>query len=148
MWAFGIGRRNANPCCWKFIPNPQLEGIWLLADASCMINGVSFILQSLIGLLCGCCVWPPYEVTAGEWDSFMLQQVITELWFSIALYPEQFCSGLILAGNGTIGEWMTLDPEHRTKSNLTLKDSFVLFWEEHPLFYKGSNKFFKPSHWR
>ena len=29
------------------------------------------------------------------------------------------CSGLILAGYGTIGEWMTLDPENSVTQNLT-----------------------------
>lgn len=111
MWAFGIGRRNVNPCCGRFIPNPQLAGTWPLgADANCIIN-VSFILQSLIGLLCICVAWPPYDVTAGDWGSFTLQQLIAEFWFSIGLYPEQFCSGLILGGYGTRGECITLDPD-------------------------------------
>lgn len=111
MWAFGIGRRNVNPCCGIFIPNPQLAGTWPLgADANCMMNDVSFILQSLICLLCKCGTWPPYDVTAGDCGSFTLQQVIAELWFSIGLYPEQFCSGLILGGYGTMGEWITLEP--------------------------------------
>lgn len=117
MWAFGIGRRNVNPCCGRFIPNPQLAGPWPLGvDANCIMN-VSFILQSLIGLLCMCDGWPPYDVTAGDWGSFTLQQLIAELWFSIGLYPEQFCSGLILGGYGTIGEWITLDPDVKINSN-------------------------------
>lgn len=116
MWAFGIGRRNVNPCCGRFIPNPQLAGTWPLgADANCIINDVSFILQSLIGLLCNCDAWPPYDVTTGDWGSFTLQQLIAELWFSSGLYPEQFCSGLILGGYGTIGEWITLDPDIKFK---------------------------------
>ena len=117
MWAFGIGRRNVNPCCGRFIPpNPQLAGTWPLgADANCIIN-VSFMLQSLIGRWCICDAWPPYDVTAGDWGSFTLQQLIAELWFSIGLYPEQFCSGLIFGGYGTIGEWITLDPDIKISS--------------------------------
>ena len=126
MWAFGIGRRNVNPCCGRFIPNPQLAGTWPLgADANCMIN-VSFILQSLIGLLCICVAWPPYDVTAGDWGSFTLQQLIAELWFSIGLYPEQFCSGLILGGYGTIGECITLDPDIRLMQTKSSQESIQM----------------------
>ena len=111
MCAFGIGRRNVNPCCGSCGTSPQLACTWPLgADASCIIYDVSFILQSLICLRCNCWVWPLYDVTAGDCGSFTLQQVMAEWWFSIGLYPVQFCSGLILAGYGTIGEWMTLDP--------------------------------------